>query len=255
MYKLLPLFALIFIIGCGTAPKPAVNEAMSPDELKNVLVQSTVASKNFSAEGTITVNSPRMNQSAGFDLLTRGTDSVKMTVYGPFGFTVGSALFTRSEFTAYNALNNTVYRGNPAQQMKMLPFINDIPVELLISSLQGNHPLLPSAAIDSLEVSAGRFYTFTSPVNDSTYDRFTVQEDFLRITRCVRKTISGRTLWKVEYTYKRSAEGAVIPEQVEVTIPSKDASLLLEYSSITNDDASSPMRIAYPEDAEVITIE
>ncbi len=253
--KFLPVLVLIFIVGCGTVPKPPLNEAMGPEELKNILVQTTIASKNFSAEGTITVNSPKMNQSAGFELLTRGTDSVKMSVYGPFGITVGSALFTRNEFTAYNALNNTVYRGDPAQQMKTLPFISDIPLELLISSLQGNHPLLPSAAIVGLEVLAGRIYRFTSTVNDSTFDIFTVQEDFLRITKCIRKTASGRTLWKVEYSYKRSSEGGVLPEQVEVFVPSKDASLLLEYGSITLDDTSSSMHIAYPEDAEVITVE
>lgn len=249
------LCAAVFYAGCAHRPIPVINEAMSVGELRMHLYNAMGAAKNFFAEGTITVTTPTMNQSAGFDLLTRGYDSVKMSVYGPFGITVGSALFTRNEFTAYNALNNTLYRGDPERQMKMLPFIKDIPFELLISSLQGNHPLLPSVAIDSFAVFAGRYYTFTASVNDSSYDKYTAEEDVRRITQCVRKTASGRILWRVEYRYKRNSDGEVIPEQVEVSIPSKESTLLLEYGSIMHDVASSSMRISYPEDAEVITIE
>ncbi len=253
--QLLPVLALIFVVGCATVPKPQIYEPMTAETLRYRLLQATVSLKNFSAEGNITVNTPRMNQSAGFDLISRGVDSVKMSVYGPFGITVGAALFTPNEFTAYNALNNTVYRGNPERQMKMLPFIKDIPFELLISSLQGSHPLLRSAVIDSLEVLAGRFYTFTSGVNDSTYDKFSADEGYLRIIKCVRMSTSGKVLWRVEYSYKRDSEGIVVPEQVEVSIPSKESSLLLEYSSFSRDSSSAALTISYPEDAEINTIE
>jgi hypothetical protein len=178
-----------------------------------------------------------------------------MSVYGPFGITVGAALFTRTTFTAYNALNNTVYKGDPSKQMGSLPFVNEIPFELMISALQGNHPLLRSAVIDSFTVRAGRYYSFTSSVNDTTYDLITAEERFFRIISCIRKTASGRTLWRVEYSYKRNPEGVVIPEQVEVMIPSKQSSLMLEYGSISFDTSSSDMNLSYPDDAEIITIE
>lgn len=247
--------AALFAAGCATAPKPLNDGTMNAEELQDHLLRATISSRNFSAEGSITINSPSMNQSAGFELMTRGTDSVKMSVYGPFGITVGTALFTRRTFTAYNALNNTVYQGDPDRQMGALPFLKDIPFELMISALQGNHPLLQSAVMDSFTVQRGGSYSFTSAVNDTVYDKYRADENFLRITQCVRKTISGKTLWRVDYSYNRNAEGAVLPGQVEVSIPSKNSSLLLEYGSISFDSSSSGMTVNYPDDAEIITIE
>jgi outer membrane biogenesis lipoprotein LolB len=249
------LTAALFYAGCASVPQTEIAGTLSTDELRQSLDNSGIASKNFSAEGTITVNSPSMNQSAGFDLITRGGDSVKMAVYGPFGITVGTALFTRNEFTAYNALNNTVYRGDPEQQMKMLPFIKDIPFELLISSLQGNHPLLPSVVIDSFTVQSGGNYRFTTPVNDTLYDKYIVDGQFLRITQCVRRSVDGKVLWRVEYEYARNKEGDIVPEQVRVSIPSKESSLSLEYEYVSREVSSAPMSISFPEDAEIITIE
>lgn len=249
------LAAALFAAGCSSVQRTERAGTLNADELRQSLDRSGKASRDFSAEGTITVNSPSMNQSAGFDLVTRGGDSVKMAVYGPFGITVGTALFTHNEFTAYNALNNTVYRGNPEQQMKMLPFIKDVPFELLISSLQGNHPLLPSAVIDSFTVLAEGGYRFVTMVNDTLYDRFTVDDQFLRVKQCVRKSLAGKVLWNVEYEYTRNKENDVVPEQVRVFIPSKESSLMLEYDSISRDASSSPLSISYPDDAEIITIE
>jgi outer membrane lipoprotein-sorting protein len=249
------LAAALFYAGCASAPQATSSGSLSAEELRESLDRSGVAFKNFSAEGTITVNSPSMNQSAGFDLVTRSGDSVKMSVYGPFGITVGSALFTRNEFTAYNSLNNTVYRGNPERQMKMLPFIKDVPFELLISALQGNHPLLPSAVIDSFTVTPEGQYRFTASVNDTIFDKYSVDRQFLRISQCTRKSTDGKTLWKVVYAYTQNKEGGIDPVQVTISIPSKESSLSLEYEYISREAPSSPMSISYPDDAEIITIE
>jgi len=248
-------FCSAFLLGCATAPKPVVNEAMTTDELQFRLMQTVRSLKDFSAEGSITVNTPTMNQSAGFDLVTRGKDSVKLSVYGPFGITVGTALFNRHEFTAYNALNNTVYRGSPEKQMRMLPFVKDVPFELLISSLQGIHPLRFTSPLDSLEVKAGRVYSFTIVNEDSSFDKFLFDENVYHITRCTRKDKNGIVLWSVKYWYKRNGDSSVVPEQVEVNIPSKESTLVLEYGSVSYDSVQSPLTISFPDDAEIITIE
>ena len=249
------LAAALFYAGCASAPQVTSSGSLNADELRESLDRSGAAFKDFSAEGTITVNSPSMNQSAGFDLITRGGDSVKMSVYGPFGITVGSALFTRNEFTAYNSLNNTVYRGDPERQMKMLPFIKDVPFELFISALQGNHPLLPAAVIDSFTVTAEGHYRFTVSVNDTVFEKYSVDKQFLRISQCIRKSADGKTLWKVVYTYSLNKDGGIDPVQVTISIPSKESSLSLEYEYLSREASSAPMSISYPDDAEIITIE
>ena len=243
------------LVGCATTPKPVVNEAITVEDVQYRILQSSRTLHDFFAEGSITVSTPTMDQSAGFEIATRGKDSVMMSVYGPFGITIGTALFTRNEFTAYNALNNTVYRGSPEKQMQMLPMVKEIPFELIISSLQGIHPFSASATIDSFSVNDGTTYSFTHSYDDGSFDRFIYHNDIRRITRCTRKNSAGTILWSVKYWYTYNSDSTIIPEQVEVSIPSKETTLLLEYGSVSNDTLSMNFTISYPDDAEIITLE
>jgi len=253
--KLFSVFFAVFFFGCATVPKPTANEAMSADELRLCLAQTTDSLKDFSAEGSITIHTPTMDQSAGFDLAARGTDSIKMSVYGPFGITVGSALFTRHEFTAYNALNNTVYRGSPEKQMRMLPFVKEIPFELLTGTLRGIYFFLQSSPIDSLSVNAENSLSFTISNSDGSFDKLQYDGGVNRITRCTRRDAGGSILWHVGYRYKRNVDGGIVPEQVEVNVPLKESTLVLDYDSVVWGSPRSPLTILFPEDAEIVTIE
>ncbi len=249
------LAAALLLAGCATVPKPVFNEAMSEEELVNTLRQTAMDISHFSAEGTITVNSPSVNQSAGIEVSARGTDSVKLSVYGPFGITVGSGLLTRNEFAAYNALNNTLYRGSPEKQMRSLPFINDIPVELFAGALQGIHTVHAARGIDSFSVQAGRKYFFTRSYDDGSFDKFVFSDEYRRITRCTRYNRDGTPLWIVRYYYKQEGNGAVLPEQVEVEIPRRELTVTIEYGSASYTAPPAAFTLDHPEDARTVTIE
>lgn len=256
LFRSVFLFSVLyFLSGCATVPKPVLYEAMTAEEMRYSLRETTLSPENFSAEGSITVNSPRMNQSAGFEIVSRRIDSVQISVFGPFGITVGSAFFTRNEFTAYNALNNTVYRGSPEKQMNALPFINTLPFELLSGVLQGIHLVRFSSEPDSFTVNAGRTYSFAKTYDDGSYDKFLYDEDLKRISRCIRKNDLGETLWRVEYNYKHIGNGVVIPTMVEVFVPAKETSLTIEYDNVRFNDSGFIFGISFPDDARIITIE
>jgi len=255
MIRVIPFALALLMIGCATAPKPAENSSLTSMEVLYRLQRNTNVLQSFTAEGMITVTTPTMNQSAGFDLATRGADSVRMNVYGPFGITVGSAFFTKAEFIAYNALNNTVYRGSPERQLKMLPFINEIPFELFMGTLQGIHMLRASASIDSFVQRDDGSYSFTVPYDNGTYDSFRYNSGVERITRCTRYSAERIPLWSVRYQYLRNEQGTVLPEQVEVIIPQKESSLLIEYNGFPDGAAADAFSLSYPADAEIITIE
>lgn len=255
MNRVIPFMLALLMIGCATAPKPAENASLTSEEVLNRLQRTTAVLHSFAAEGMITVTTPTMNQSAGFDLATRGADSVRMNVYGPFGITVGSAFFTNAEFIAYNALNNTVYRGSPERQLKMLPFINEIPFELFMGTLQGIHILRASASIDSFTQRSDGTYAFTVHYDSGNYDSFRYSSSLERITRCTRFAADGAPLWSVRYQYQRNEQGTVLPEQVEVAIPKKESSLLIEYNGFPDSSAEDAFSLSYPDDAEIITIE
>ncbi|MCK9408425.1 MAG: DUF4292 domain-containing protein [Bacteriovoracaceae bacterium] len=253
--KIFPFVLALLLFSCATAPKPAENSVLTADEVQHRLMRSSNSLHGFSADGSFTVTTPTMNQSAGFELATRGADSVMMNLFGPFGITVGSALFTKSEFIAYNALKNTVYRGSPERQMRMLPFVKEIPFELIMGTLQGIHLFPNIASIDSFTVQTDGSYSFAIVYENGSHDSFFYNGSVNRIIRCNRINAQGTSLWSIRYSYKRNDVGEVLPEQVEVFIPSKESTLLLEYGSFAEGPAAADFTLPYPEDAEVITIE
>jgi hypothetical protein len=254
-FSVLSFAVALLMAGCATVPTRTATDQLSQDEILQRLQAGSIPSGSFTADGTITVTTPTMNQSAGFDVATRGTDSVKINVYGPFGITVGSALYINPLFTAYNALNNTVYRGSPEQQMSRLPFIKDIPFALFIGTLQGRHAFRPVPSVDSFTLREDGSYAFVVPRGNGAYERFLYNAATDRISRCTFVAADGVPLWSVRYYYTTSESGAVVPEQVEVSIPSKGASLLIEYGERSNENSAEEFALPYPDDAEVVTIE
>lgn len=250
-----PFVLALLMIGCATAPMPADVGTLSSDDVRNRLLRNGNSLNNFAADGSITITTPTMSQSVGFELASRGADSVKMSLFGPFGITVGAALFTKKEFTAYNALNNTVYRGSPERQMRVLPFIKEIPFELFMGTLQGIHHLNSIGAIDSLTMTPDGGYSFSISHESGSYDRYLYNSAMNRIVRCTRYNDTGTSLWSVRYQYSRSDSGEVIPREVEVSITAKESSLLIEYAGIVNGAPEEEFILPYPDDAEIVTIE
>lgn len=195
-----------------------------------------------------------MEQSAGFDLEVRGSDSVRLDIFGPFGIPVGSALFTRGSYIVYSALNNTVYKGSPEQPLRMLPFAGEIPFELLIGTLRGIHPGVGNAVIDSLRRDEEGRYTFTVNRNRGYHDSFRYDPGVERILRCVRRDDEGIQLWSIAYRYGKN-DSAVVPQQVEIRFPAKEARLLIDYDEVQNSVNTSPLEIEIPADAIVVTSE
>jgi hypothetical protein len=72
--------------------------------------QSSV--RTMRCEGQISFESTELSQSGSFLLVVKKPDSVLITLQGPFGIKVGSALLTRRTFQFYNSLQNKLITGN-----------------------------------------------------------------------------------------------------------------------------------------------
>lgn len=248
------LLLALLIVGCASVPVPSESGAVSAEEMLSQLSRTAPSPEGFSAEGSITVTTPTMDQSAGFDLASRA-DSLRISVYGPFGIPVGSALFTASAFTAYNSLNNTAYSGDPQKQLRMLPMMKDIPFPLLVAGLRGIHPLPPDIVPDSFQRVEGTLYSFTLPCTDGSFERYRFDASLSRITRCTRLTEDGMELWSVRYTYRRTDAGTLLPKSVTIALPSRSASLAIEYDEVSFGAPEAPLSIDIPEDAHTVTVQ
>ncbi|HOQ49012.1 MAG TPA: DUF4292 domain-containing protein [Candidatus Kapabacteria bacterium] len=88
------------------------------------------------------VEFPDFNQSFSSDINIAGYDSLNMTIYGPFGITVGRLYADKKEFVFYNVFENSVIQGNSYAKSfeKALKINLSLPdlISVLVNEVMGN---------------------------------------------------------------------------------------------------------------------
>ena len=247
------LAAAVILAGCSSAPQTVSSGASADTEVLRDGLARVAPLPDFSAEGSITVNTPTMDQSAGFEFRAHHGDSLMITVTGPFGITVGTALLTADAFTAYNALNNSLYRGSPRGLSKRFPMLRDLPFPLLFGMTQAVHPFPASAQFDSVRTLSDGRVSFQTLQSDGSRDHYTVDPSGPRVTRCARYDSTGTHLWTIAYTFS-SVNGVQSPKSVDVKVPAKNASFLLEFDTFERDTVSAPLPFSVPSDAKAVDL-
>ena len=244
------IFFLLLIAGCMHPPKPILKPLLSPAEVRFAVMDNFGSFKTFSAEGTISIESPSIVQSIGFELAVMQTDSLKITVSGPFGITVGTGLILKDSFAVYNALNNTLYKGNSFAKLKSFPMADEISPQLLMTVLQGKR-LMMYSKLDSFDIVSG-VYTMKFFNYKNEREVFVFDESVMKITEYERKDSTNNTIWEEEYHY--SSKTSLI-HQIIINIPSKQTVLTIDYSSVVRDAPVPPFTLSYPQDAEIILVQ
>ncbi|MEW5799749.1 MAG: DUF4292 domain-containing protein [Bacteroidota bacterium] len=250
------LFAVIAALLYGCSAKKEIitaDRSFSSSEIMMMVNSLPASIQTFTAVGSLNVETPQMSQSAGFVLAVKKPDSIRIIVEGPFGITVGSALFTNHHFVAYNALNNTLYTGDPAKGMKSFPFFSGVESGVLIDAISG----------------VRRFNdAFTTPdsfsITDETYRfRFAngmyvthifVDPRSMRIVRVQTYTRDASLMWEELYTYVQGNDGLWQPATSKIVVPERMTSIEFMFDEVTFNPVLSSLSISYPDDAEQILI-
>lgn len=247
-------FAALLLAGCSSKETITTDDSLLPDEIVQRVNALPGSIETFSAYGSFSVETPQMSQSAGFDLAVKKPDSVMIVVEGPFGITLGKALFTGNSFTAYSALNNTVYQGNPHAGMRSLPFFSGIDAAVIVDALSGVRRFGDSyTESDSFAVGKNSYiFTFTRNPHRTKY--FVDALSFL-ITRVVTYSDNGSVMWEERYAYSRAKDGRWQPSTTRITVPGRSMTVEFTYDEITLNGPLPAFIVGYPDDAARITID
>lgn len=136
--KLLVIINFIYLITACVPSQPTEEFELLPSErLTNKLEANRRKIKTFEGNGTITVNSPFEN-SATFRIILQKPDSIYLTIMGPFGIELAQALVTKSQFTFYDALQNTAYTGDVNSNALQSIFRINLTFEDLLDAFVGS---------------------------------------------------------------------------------------------------------------------
>lgn len=246
--------AALVLNGCSTGETVLPDRSMEAAEIIGRVNALPASVRTFIAGGSLSVETPQMSQSVGFDLAVRKPDSVLITVTGPFGITFGKGLFTRRSFVAYNALNNTVYEGNPAVGMRSLPFLSGIDIGVLIDALSGVRRIDDAFGEPDSFVVGTRSFILTYLGNPHKTTFYIDMQSYL-ITRVVTYRDDDSVLWEERYSYSGTPDGLWEPSTIRITVPDRSVSVEFLYDEIRLNTDLPVFHIGYPGDAARITVD
>ncbi len=243
------IFMVVIFSGCSSTQHATIDRTFTASEIIASVNAQADSIQTFSAYGSINIETPTMNQGAGFDLAVKKPDSVRIIVEGPFGITIVKALFTKERFIAYNALNNTVYDGDPSKGIQSLPMMSSFPPEVLIDAMSGVRRFNNiSAEPDSFYIT-DKFYTVVVSGKQSS-SKFKIDPVSMRISSVKTFNQNGELLWEEAYSYRQLENGQWRPSTAKISVPEKQISLEISLDEITINGPIESMRIMIPEDAQ-----
>ncbi len=248
-YFTVAMLAFGVFSGCSSTEQTTTDRSLSASEVITSVNANADSIQTFTAYGSINIETPTMNQGAGFDLAVKKPDSVRILVEGPFGITVAKALFTKHRFIAYSALNNTIYDGDPSKGLQNLPMMSSFPPEVLIDALSGVRRFTDAEIEPDSFYSTNKFYTII--LSDKKYtSKFKIDPASLRISNVKTFDADGELLWEETYTYRQSENGQWRPSGARIIVPKKQITLDISFDEVTINEPIGSMLITLPDDAE-----
>ncbi len=190
--------------------------------------------KTFEAEGEITFEDKNESNSASLTLRIKKPDSCFAKIQGIFGVTGAITLFTRSNFTYYDVINNRVIKGPSTQENIRILLRANLKFDELINFVTGGYIFSDSNIsnyfaesvnnfyalyyIDSLNSELRKFY-----INKST--NYLVKAEFYDLFSKSRKLL-------IEYSEFSEFDNILFPTVVTISRPVEFQTLTIKYSKI-----------------------
>jgi outer membrane lipoprotein-sorting protein len=248
-----PFFTFIYE-GCVPSKPTEKVELLPSERLTKKLEANRRKIKNFEGTGTIEINTPEVNTTANFKITMQRPDSVYLEVYGPFGIELAQALVTSNDFSFYDAMHNTLYKGNSNSDILRKIFKVDMSFSDLTDAFIGAVNLTPKLT--------------QNPSNyEIVYDKYVLTYIDSLTTAKTKYTVDIRDLVVTNYQLLGSDEslrldgsyskfklvnGIPVPFLTEIKNNSQKQNIKIEYRKVDVNKKNSRITFEIPEDAEVV---
>jgi outer membrane lipoprotein-sorting protein len=249
-------FILLFVILFGCVPsKPAYEEQILPAErLIKQLEKNRRKIKTFRGTGRMTIDSPEFGANANFEVLLRKPDSIKISIYGPFGIDLAQALVTKNSFIFHDVIRNNVYKGKNKDTVLEKIFKVNFSFDDLMDAFAGavNFTDNLRREPDNYKLDSDSYFL---TYNDSVASRksdYTIKIENLALTNFYLKNFAGEEIFKGDYSDFRLFENVPIPYKTKVVNGNKNQSIDIEYRTIEVNKEIEGFTIDIPKDATII---
>ena len=235
--------------------KPTVEERELPaDRLIKKLEANRRKIKTFEGSGIMNVESPQLSAKANFEVTLIKPDTIKLSVFGPFGIDLAHALVTKNDFKFYDVIRNDLYTGNVRMEILKNIFKVDLTFDDLLDAFSGSVNLTSNLRRTPDDFSANEdSYTLNyidNRSNKSSVYEISVDEFAITNYRLIKD--SSDVIFEGNYSDFRKFENVPVPFFSKVEYKEKNQSVTIEYRNIKVNKEITDLTFDYPNDVNVI---
>ena len=249
------IFSIFIIIGCSAEKEIKTTEKIIPaNRLLRKMEGNRRKIKTFQGTGTMRVKSEKFSGKTSFEIFIKKPDSIKISIYGPFGIDVAHGLFSNGSFIFYDVLRNRVFSGRESKDVLQKLFKINLTFEDLLDSFTGAVNLTSKLRSEPTD------YEILDDIYNLTYidsiankkSIYRVTKNDLKITEYLVSAVGGKELLSGEYSKFSDYEDVPIPSVLLIRNKDKRQSINIEYKRIKVNEKIKSLTIQLPTDVELI---
>jgi outer membrane lipoprotein-sorting protein len=251
-FSILVIVPLLSFMGCRTTSTLNLgNRSISSAEVQDMVRTYHTRIRSMKGEGRISVETPDIAQSGSFSLMLQKPDSVLITLQGPFGIKVGSALVTRTGFLFYNSLENKLISGSSStENLNRILHIQAGFDDLVNLFAGGSFFEEDLRSPDEIRIEDDQWIFVYSYSKGGR--RYWIDPATMSIQKV--QFLDGNGKLTVEQTFSRfeDIQGFSMPYSIRITQPKAQQMLSLQYSDILVNVGTLPFTLTIPQNVERI---
>lgn len=249
------LIGLLFIVGCsGEKDINRERKLIPATRLLKKLEGNRRKIKTFEGTGVLSIKSKKFTGKTSFKISIKKPDSIKISIYGPFGIDIAHGLFLKDKFIFYDVFRTRVITGKNSKDVLKKMFKINLSFEELIDAFAGAVNLTEKLRTEPTDYKLTDD-TYVLTYTDTLLDKKTIYritKENLKITEYQVASLNDKELLLGEYSKFKTYEGVPIPLTLLIRNRSKHESIRIAYKKVTVNKSIKSLKIKLPTDVTEI---
>ncbi len=256
------IFWILFVVltinifyGCASTSIQENDEQVLPaDRLVKKLEANRRKIKTFEGTGIINVESSKLTAKGNFEITIKKPDTIKVSIYGPWGIDLAHILVTKQDFIFYDVMNNTAHKGAVSNDVIKNIFKVDLSFDNLIDAFAGSVNLTEKLRLapSYYEIKEnGYLMTYADSIKKvkSVYD---INSKTLAINQYSYYKFPSNMILQSVFSDFRNFEDVSLPYKIAIENKQMGQKISIEYRNITVNSVIDEINISIPSDVEII---
>lgn len=250
------IIVLVLILeGCVPAKQPTVEKKVLPaDRLLKKIEANRRKIKSFEGTGKIEINTPDLEAIGSFEIAIKKPDSIKFSIYGPFGIDFAHAVVSRNDVVFYEPNSNVAYIGPIKPELLRKAFKVDLNFNELMDAFAGAVNLTNrlSQEPDNFQINKDDYLLTYRDENSKKEYRYLI--NILDNALLDYKVIENKKniIFEGRYTHYKNIKNIPIPYKTKIRNRSEKQELTINYQKIKVNENIGNLKLNLPDDIKIV---